>query len=428
MRAPTTRKSLSERTLFAGQEALAGRYRGWRAWLPFAGPAIVVSVAYIDPGNFATNIQAGAHYGYDLLWVAVVANLIAMLFQALSAKLGIVTGRNLAELCRSHFPRPVVYVMWIASEIAAMATDLAELLGAAAGLSLLFNLPLLASLFIAAALTYAILAYCGSGFRTIEIMVAFLVGIVGFSYLLEVLIAPLDWPAFLYHTFIPKLDDTNSITLAVGIIGATVMPHAIYLHSSLTQNRIPTSSSAAKKRLLAFSHREVILALSIAGLINVAMIAMAAAAFNNPAHNQTADIQDAYQTLIPLLGKGAAGLFILALLASAISSSVVGTMAGQVVIQGFVGFRIPLAVRRLVTIIPSIIVVALGADLTRALVISQVVLSFVLPVPIIALIIFTARQDVMGKFVNSLTTNLLAIASGIAIIALNVLLIVETVK
>jgi manganese transport protein len=416
--AAARRELVTERAVSAGRAVLAGERRGLRAFLPFVGPAVIASIAYMDPGNFAVNIEAGASFGYALLWVVLLANVVAMLFQALSAKLGVVTGQSLAGHCRRHFPRPLVYLLWVVSEIGAMATDLAEFLGAGIGITLLFKLPLMASLFIVAIVTYAILLLEGRGFRPMELLISAFVGVVGVSYLIELVIAPPDWAAFAYHTFVPTLQDTRSVTLAVGIIGATVMPHAIYLHSSLMQNRVPATTAAERRRVLRFSNIEVLFALGIAGLINMAMVAMAAVVFHG-AHSDVADIGTAYRTLIPLLGAGAASVFLISLLASGLSSSVVGTMAGQVIMQDFVNFRIPLWVRRLVTMAPAFVVVALGVNATQALVLSQVVLSLVLPAPMIALLIFTARRDVMGPFANSRLTNAAAVAAALVVLTLN---------
>jgi manganese transport protein len=412
----------TERAVSAGRAALAGERRGLRALLPFVGPAVIASVAYMDPGNFAVNIEAGASFGYALLWVVLLANIVAMLLQALSAKLGVVTGQSLAGHCRRHFPRPVVYVLWVVSEIGAMATDLAEFLGAAIGLTLLFKLPLFASLVVVAIVTYAILLLQGRGFRPMELLISAFVGVVGVSYLIELAIAPPDWAAFAYHAVVPTLQGAHSVTLAVGIIGATVMPHAIYLHSSLMQNRVPTTTAAERRRVLRFSNTEVLFALGVAGLINMAMVAMAAVVFHG-AHSDVADIGTAYRTLIPLLGAGAATVFLVSLVASGLSSSVVGTMAGQVIMQDFVDFPIPLWVRRLVTMVPAFVVVALGVNATQALVLSQVVLSLVLPAPMIALLIFTARRDVMGRFANSRLTNAAALTAALVVLALNVVLL-----
>jgi manganese transport protein len=419
------RPSLSEQTVATARQVLAGQRRGLGGALAFVGPAVIASIAYIDPGNFATNIQAGAKYGYSLLWVVLAANLIAMLFQGLSAKLGIVTGRNLAELCRDHFSRPVVFAMWGVSEIAAMATDLAEFLGGAIGFSLLLHLPLIAGMVITAIITYGLLMSEAYGFRPLELVIGAVVGVIGLCYLIEMFIAPIDWSAAAYHAVVPQIADSEALLLAVGIIGATVMPHAIYLHSGLTQSRIPVRDDADRRKVLGFSNREVVIALAVAGLINMAMVMMASGAFH-AGHPEVAEIQTAYHTLTPLLGSAAAGIFLLSLIASGVSSSTVGTMAGQMIMQGFIGVRIPLWVRRLVTMIPAFVVVALGVNATSALVISQVVLSLALPLPMIALLIFTGRRDVMGVFTNSRFITALAIAGAAIVLALNLVLIAET--
>jgi manganese transport protein len=417
--------SLTERSVASARAVLTGRRSGLIAHLAFVGPAVVASIAYMDPGNFATNIQAGAKYGYDLLWVVLAANLIAMLFQALSAKLGIVTGRNLAEMCRDEFPRPVVWAMWVVSEIAAMATDLAEFLGGAIGLALLFQMPLVAGMAVTACITYGILMFEGSGFRPIELIIGGLVGIIALCYLIELFIAPVDWGAAAYHTVVPQIADAEALLLAVGIIGATVMPHAVYLHSALTQSRTPVRDDIEKRQVLRFSNQEVVIALAVAGIVNMAMVMMASSAFH-AGHRDVAEIETAYHTLTPLLGGAAAGVFLLSLIASGLSSSTVGTMAGQMIMQGFVGFRIPVVVRRLVTMAPAFVVVALGVNATKALVISQVVLSIALPLPMIALLMFTGRPDIMGAFVNGRLTNLAALVGTVVVLALNGFLILQT--
>jgi manganese transport protein len=417
--------SLTARSMAAARDVLAGRRSGLAARLAFVGPAVVASIAYVDPGNFATNIQAGAAYGYQLLWVVVAANLIAMLFQALSAKLGIVTGRNLAEMCRDQFPPAVVWAMWVVSEIAAMATDLAEFLGGAIGLALLFHMPLLAGMAVTAVITYGILMFERTGFRPIELVVGVLVGIIALCYLIEMFIAPVDWRAAAFHAVTPQIADSGALLLAVGIIGATVMPHAVYLHSALTQARTPVRSAGETRQVLKFSNQEVIVALAVAGLVNMAMVMTASAAFH-AGHRDVAEIETAYHTLTPLLGGAAAGLFLLSLIASGISSSTVGTMAGQVIMQGFVGFRIPIWVRRLVTMAPAFVVVALGVNVTKALVISQVVLSIALPLPMIALLMFTRRRDIMGPFANGPAATLAALAGAAVVLALNAVLILQT--
>jgi manganese transport protein len=398
-----TGRTMTERTVAAAHRVLAGERRGPGAMLAFAGPAIVASIAYMDPGNFATNIQAGAKYGYGLLWVVLLANVIAMLFQALSAKLGIVTGKNLAELCRDHFPRPVVFAMWIGSEIAAMATDLAEFLGGAIGVSLLLHMPLFGGMIVTAIATYGLLMFDAYGFRPIELIIAAIVGVIGLCY----------------------LADAEALLLAVGIIGATVMPHAIYLHSGLMQARLPVRNDADRRKVLRFSNREVVIALSFAGLINMAMVMMASGAFH-AGHPEVAEIQTAYHMLTPLLGGAAAGIFLVSLIASGISASTVGTMAGQMIMQGFVGFRIPIWLRRLVTMLPAFVVVALGVDATRALVVSQVVLSIALPLPMISLIIFTSKADIMGAFANGKLTRAAAMFATAVVLVLNVVLIAES--
>jgi len=419
------RPSLTERTVATARAVLAGQRGGWRAYLAFAGPAVIASIACMDPGNFATNIQAGAKYGYGLLWVVLLANLIAMLFQALSAKLGIVTGRNLAEMCREQFSRPVVWAMWVVSEIAAMATDLAEFLGGAIGLSLLFQMPLFAGMAVTALVTYGILMVEGYGFRPIELIIGSMVSLIGICYLVEVFIVPVDWVSAAIHTVTPQIADAEALLLSVGIIGATVMPHAVYLHSGLTQARMPVRDDSERRKVLRFSNQEVIVALAVAGLVNMAMVMMASGAFH-AGHPEVAEIETAYHTLTPLLGVGAAGVFLVSLIASGVSSSTVGTMAGQMIMQGFVGFRIPIWVRRLVTMVPAFIVVGLGANATSALVISQVVLSLALPLPIIALLIFTRRADIMGQFTNSRLTQLAALIGTGVVLLLNILLILQT--
>src|SRR5215468_5258916 len=418
--------TLTARSVATAREVLAGRRSGLTAHLAFVGPAVVASIAYVDPGNFATNIQAGAKYGYDLLWVVLAANLIAMLFQALSAKLGIVTGRNLAEMCRDEFPPTAVWTMWIVSELAAMATDLAEFLGGAIGLALLLQLPLLVGMAVTACITYGILMFERSGFRPIELIVGSLVGLIALCYLIEMFIAPVDWGAAAFHAVVPKLADAEALLLAVGIIGATVMPHAVYLHSALTQARIPHRNDGETRMVVRFSNQEVVVALAVAGLVNIAMVMTASAAFH-AGHSDVAEIETAYHTLTPLLGGAAAGLFLLSLIASGISSSTVGTMAGQAIMQGFVGFRIPIAVRRLVTMLPAFIVVALGVNATKALVISQVVLSIALPLPMITLLMFTRRPDIMGPFANGRVTNLAALVGTVVVLMLNMFLILQTV-
>lgn len=405
-------------------EVIGGQRRGVRSWLVFLGPAVIASVAYMDPGNYATNIQAGAGYGYTLLWVVLLANLIAMLFQALSAKLGIVTGKNLAELSRDNLPWPLVLGMWLVSEVAAMATDLAEFLGGAIGLSLLLGIPLFWGMVITAVVTYAILTFESMGFRPMEIIIGLLVAVIGLCYLAEVLIAPIDWGGAGLGLVSPALPDIGALTIAVGIIGATVMPHAIYLHSGLTQSRAITRTDEERRRVLKFSNIEVVVALSVAGMVNIAMVMMAASAFHE-GHAEVAEIETAYHTLTPLLGAAAAGVFLVSLIASGVSSSVVGTMAGQLIMKGFLRISIPLWLRRAVTMVPAFVVVGFGANPTAALVMSQVVLSIALPVPMLALLWLSGRREVMGAFVARPLTRVAAGAGAAVVLSLNFVLLAE---
>ena len=411
----------THRTELAAREALSGQRKGLSALLPFVGPAVIASVAYMDPGNFATNIQAGSTCGYELLWVVVLASVAAMLFQAMSAKLGIVTGSNLAELCREQFPKPVVLGMWCASEVAAMATDIAEFLGGALGFSLLFHVSILFGLVVTGVVTSAILLLDKGGFRPIEIVIALLVAAIGLSYVRELAIAPPDWHAALAGSVVPRLHGATAVTLAVGIIGATIMPHTLYLHSGLTQNRTPARNDEERRQLLAFSNREVLVALGIAGFVNLAMVMMFASVFSK-SEPGIADISVAYHALVPLLGVGAATVFLISLMASGISSSVVGTMAGQVVMQGFVNLRIPVWARRVVTMIPAF-VIGLHFDVVGAMVMSQVVLSFILPLPLIALVVLSSRRAVMGNYATGKVTVCAAALTTVVIVLLNAILI-----
>tara|TARA_Y100000815_G_scaffold56276_3_gene45665 strand:+ start:4735 stop:6036 length:1302 start_codon:yes stop_codon:yes gene_type:complete len=410
------------RTERAMRDVLEGRRGGLRGFLPFFGPAVIASIAYMDPGNYATNIQAGAKYGYMLLWVVLVANMIAMLFQALSAKLGIVTGRNLAEMCRERYPRPVVWVMWFVSELAAMATDLAEFLGGAIGLSLLAGIPLIWGMAITAVITYGILLFEGRGFRFMELMIGAMVAVIGLCYLVELFLASVDWGMAALGIVTPQMPDRGALLISVGIVGATVMPHAVFLHSGLTQYRTVARNDRERRMLVRFSNREVVLALAVAGMVNMAMVMMAAAAFHL-GHSEVAEIETAYHTLTPLLGAASAAVFLVSLIASGVSSSVVGTMAGQMIMQGFVNFRIPIWLRRAVTMVPAFIVVAVNANPTETLVMSQVVLSIALPVPMIALLHFTSSRAVMGDFANRRRVVVVATAATAIVLGLNFVLL-----
>jgi manganese transport protein len=397
--------------------------KGLARLLPFLGPAFIACVAYMDPGNFATNIQGGAKFGYELLWVILASNLMAMLVQSLSAKLGIATGQNLAEHCRNQFPRPVVLGMWVIGELVAIATDLAEFLGAALGFNLLFGMPLLLAGILTAIVTFLILGLERYGFRPIEAVITVLVGVVAACYLVETYLDHPVWGNVVYHFFVPHFSNTESVLLATGILGATVMPHVIFLHSALTQDRIVTSNPEQQKRLFRFELIDVAIAMGLAGLVNAAMLIMAASTFFNHGLTDIGTIEEAHRTLEPLLGRAASWVFAISLLASGLSSSTVGTMAGQVIMQGFLHRRIPTWVRRLVTMIPSLIVIAIGLDPTRTLVISQVVLSFGLPFAIIPLVMFTARRDIMGGLVNLRITTLAASVVATLIVALNLYLL-----
>ncbi len=415
------------RTVRAARAALDGRVRGLRAVVPFIGPAVIASIAYMDPGNFATNIQSGAEYGYNLLWVVVLTGALAMFYQNLSAKLGIATGKNLPEMCRERFSHGTAIVFWVVSEIAAMATDLAEFLGASIGLGLLFHMPLMAAVLIVGVATYAMLMLDRFGFRPLEILIGALVGVIVLSYLVETVLSRPSFAAIASHSVIPWLGGPNSVLLMVGIVGATIMPHAVYLHSGLTQGRVVPRSPEEAPRIHRFELIDVVVALGIASLINMAILYMSAAVFHATGHASVADISTAYRTLTPLLGAAAAGVFLTALLASGMSSSVVGTMAGQVIMQGFVGFRIPIWVRRVVTMIPTVVVVAMGLNATATLIMSQVILSLALPFPMISLAMFTRRRDIMGAMASSRLTNAVAVAGAGIICLLNAILIWQTV-
>lgn len=395
----------------------------YRRLFPFMGPAFVAAVAYIDPGNFATNIQSGAKFGYTLLWVIITSNLIAMLIQVLSAKLGIATGLNLAELCRENFPMPIVWLMWVIMEIVAIATDLAEFVGAAMGLFLLFHIPLVWAGLLTAVVTFLVLGLQRYGFRPIEAVIAVMIGVVAASYLIEIFLVKPDPVEILQASFIPRFAGKDSIVLAAGILGATVMPHVIFLHSALTQGRIVVTHPDKLRKLFRYEVADVVIAMSIAGAVNAAMLIMAASTFHSRELYDVGTIEEAYRTLSPFLGGAASDVFAISLLAAGLSSSAVGTMSGQVVMQGFIHFSIPLWVRRLVTITPALAVLALGLDPTGTLVISQVVLSFGLPFAIIPLVLFTRKREIMGPLVNRPATTVLAGTAAILIVVLNTYLL-----
>ncbi|WP_042356111.1 Nramp family divalent metal transporter [Bacillus rubiinfantis] len=417
-------QTAQQRTVSAARDAIEGKVKGIRALLPFIGPAFIASIAYVDPGNFATNIQSGARFGYKMLWVIVLANLMAMLLQNMSAKLGIATGKSLPEVCREYMPRWLTILMWIVSELAAMATDLAEFLGATLALNLLVGIPMMYAVIIVGIVTYLILMLEKYGFRPLEKFIAAFAILIGLCYLVETILSKPDMVQIAYHSVTPWLGGKESIMLAVGVIGATVMPHAIFLHSSLTQNRIIPRNDGEKLKIQKYSTIEILIAMALAGFVNLAMMYMAASVFH-PGQSNIADLTTAYHTLTPLLGSAAASVFLISLLASGLSSSVVGTMAGQVIMQGFVGFTIPVWLRRIVTMLPSMIIVALGVDPTITLVVSQVILSIVLPFPVIALIYFTQKKELMGVLANKKITTALSSLFALIILGLNVWLVVE---
>jgi len=416
------------RTVAAATEVLEGKsHESWyRRLFPFLGPAFIACVAYVDPGNFATNIQGGAQFGYMLLWVIVASNLMAMLTQALSAKLGIATGRNLAEMCRDQFPRWIVWAMWAIMEVVAMATDLAEFLGAALGFNLLFGMPLLFAGLLTGATTFAILALERRGFRPLEAVITGFVGIIALCYLLETIFGRPDWGKIAYHSVVPRFSGAESVLLATGILGATVMPHVVFLHSALTQGRIIVRDPGQLRRLFRYECVDVTLAMGLAGLVNGAMLIMAAATFFEKGLTTVGTIEEAHRTLAPLLGTASSWVFAISLLASGLSSSTVGTMSGQVIMQGFIHRQIPIWLRRLVTMLPALAVIAIGLPPTRTLVISQVVLSFGLPFALVPLVIFSARADLMGVLVNRRLTTVVAGLMTFLIIALNMFLLYET--
>jgi manganese transport protein len=400
-----------------------GRSRARRRWLtalPFMGPAFVAAIAYVDPGNFATNIAGGAQFGYLLLWVILAANLMAMLIQFLSAKVGIATGRSLPELCREHFPKRVSFGLWVQAEIIAMATDLAEFVGAAIALNLLFGLPLLPAGLVTAVVAFALLALQTRGYRRFEIVIAGMLGVVLLGFLVDALLVPHD-AAGIAGGFIPGFAGTDSLLLATGILGATVMPHVIYLHSALTQRR--AREGADRARLMSFQKVDVIIAMGVAGVINMAMLVIAASLFQGTGIDS---IEGAHAGFGELLGPGAALAFALALLASGFAASSVGTYAGQVVMQGFINRTIPLVLRRLVTMAPALVVLGIGLDPSRSLVISQVVLSFGIPFALVPLVLLTRRRSIMGALVNRPLTTALASTVAALIIALNGFLVFQT--
>ena len=419
-----TRSEALPRSPGAGERVLRGHRRRLSIW-PFLGPAFIACVAYIDPGNFATNIAAGSQFGYTLVWVIVASNLMAMLIQTLSAKLGIATGRNLPEVCRERFSRRTSIGLWLQAEVIAMATDLAEFLGAALGFNLLLGIGLFPAAILTAISAFAILGLQRFGFRPLEAVIAVLVGVIGVCYLGEIFLANPPLGTVATHAVVPRFAGSESLLLAVGIIGATVMPHVIYLHSALMQDRIVPRSEGEARRLFRYTRIDVLIAMTIAGLINISMLVMAASVFYKSGLHHVDSLEGAHRTLEPILGGASGTLFALALLVSGLSSSAIGTMSGQVVMQGFIRRQIPIFVRRAVTMLPAFVVIAIGVDPSRTLVLSQVILSFGIPFALVPLVMFTSKESVMGGLVNRRRTTVAAVIVATLISGLNIFLLIQ---
>jgi manganese transport protein len=413
-------------TARAAHQSLKGDRRGLARLWPFLGPAFIAAVAYVDPGNFATNISAGAQFGYLLLWVILCSNLMAMLIQSMSAKLGIATGKNLPEVCRERFPKPVTLLLWVQAEVIAMATDLAEFIGAALALNLLFGIPLFPAGLLTAVGAFGILQLQRRGFRPLEAAITAMVGVIVLAFAFQMFYAEPEGGRILAGLFTPAFAGTESVLLAAGILGATVMPHVIYLHSALTQRRVVGRTEREKKQIFRFELVDVVIAMAIAGTINASMLIMAAALFNANGLTDVGDIDLAFEQLRTLVSNNAAIIFGVALLASGFSSSSVGTMSGQVVMQGFINRQIPLFLRRLITMAPALTILAVGINSSRALIISQVVLSFGIPFALIPLLIFCRNRGVMGTLVNHRLTTMVATVVVALIVSLNVFLLYQT--
>jgi manganese transport protein len=413
------------RVLEAAERSLSGERRGLRGLLPFLGPAFIAAVAYIDPGNFATNVAGGAKFGYLLLWVIVAANLMAMLIQSMSAKLGIATGKNLPELCRERFGRRTAFVLWLQAEAVAMATDIAEFVGAAVGLNLLFGIPLFPAGVITGGAAFVILALQSRGFRGLEAIITVLVGVIVAGFAFQVWFANPSGRE-VARGLIPGFSGSESLLLAAGILGATVMPHVIYLHSALTQHRVVGENPEERRKIFRFELIDVVLAMTIAGLINISMLVMAAGVFHARGMTGVADLDQVFKGLGSTVGHHADIVFGVALLASGISSSSVGTLAGQIVMQGFLRRQIPLFLRRSITMTPALLILAVGLNPSRTLVLSQVILSFGIPFALIPLLLFCRNRGLMGTLVNRRSTTLLAVIVVAVIVALNCFLLEQT--
>ena len=413
--------------LRAAERSLSGERRGIGRYTPFLGPAFIAAVAYVDPGNFATNMAAGSQFGYLLLWVVLAANLMAMLIQSMSAKLGIATGMNLPEVCRTQFSRPVSFLLWIQAELIAMATDVAEFVGAAIGINLLTGMPLFPAAILTGIASFLILALQSPGFRKLEVVIAAFVGVIVVAFGFQVFLADPSASGIAHGLFVPGFEGKESVLLAVGILGATVMPHVIYLHSALTQHRIVGATPEARKRIFRFELVDLVIAMTIAGLINMSMLITAAAVFHSRGLDNVGDNLNAvYDGLEVYLGSSAAIMFGVALLASGLSSSSVGTMAGQVVMQGFIRRQIPLTLRRSITMVPALLIIAAGVNPSKALILSQVVLSFGIPFALIPLLLFCRNRSLMGGLVNRRSTTAAAVVVTIIIVGLNVFLLQQT--
>jgi manganese transport protein len=422
----TRSDAVASGAVHAAEEALRGYPQKGLRILPFLGPAFVACVAYIDPGNFATNVAGGSRFGFTLAWVIVASNLMAMLIQTLSAKLGIATGRNLPEVCREQFSQRTSFALWVQAELIAMATDLAEFLGAALGFHLLLGIGLFPAAVLTGVVTFAILGLQRIGLRPFEAVIAAFVATIGACYLAELYYAHPPLGTIGLHVVKPEFAGSESVLLAVGILGATVMPHVIYLHSALTQNRVVPQNDEEARRLYRYTKVDVVIAMTIAGLINLAMLVMAASTFFRSGLTHVTSLENAHRTLEPVLGGASSTLFALALLASGLSSSTVGTLSGQVVMQGFIQRRIPVFLRRLVTMLPALVVAGIGLDASQTLVFSQVVLSFGIPFALVPLVWFTSKREIMGTLVNRKATTAVAAAVAALISALNVFLLGQT--
>ena len=413
--------------LRAAERSLSGERRGLGRFTPFLGPAFIAAVAYVDPGNFATNMTGGAQFGYLLLWVVLVANLMAMLIQSMSAKLGIATGMNLPEVCRDRFSRPVTFLLWVQAELIAMATDVAEFVGAAIGINLITGLPLFPAALLTGVASFLILGLQSRGFRKLEIVIAAFVGVIVIAFGFQVFVAQPSAGGVAHGLFVPGFDGTESVLIAVGILGATVMPHVIYLHSALTQRRIVGATPEARRRIFRFELVDLVIAMSIAGLINMSMLITAAAVFHSRGLVGVGDdLSAVYDGLDRYLGTSAAVMFGVALLASGLSSSSVGTMAGQVVMQGFIRRQIPLTLRRSITMVPALLIIALGVNPSKALILSQVVLSFGIPFALVPLLLFCRNRSLMGSLVNRSMTTVAAVVVTFVIVGLNAFLLQQT--